>query len=144
MIILLARLFGLYFHIIVCLWRKLGQEHELGRNLETGADAEAVEESCLVSYESFYTSQFVLENMRNVLHIFVRYFCFYILFYKFPFTRQEHLMGYDTIYNSDSQNNKIKSVCWIYLYLFLSRDNVFPLFNSSIPLCFFLSPLPML
>lgn len=81
------------------------------RNLEAGADAEAVEECCLVSYESFYTSQLELENMGNVLHIFVRYFCFYILFYKFPFTKQEHLMGYDTIYNSDSQKNKIKSVC---------------------------------
>jgi hypothetical protein len=34
---------GLYFHFIVYHWRKPGQELKQGRNLEAGADAEAME-----------------------------------------------------------------------------------------------------
>ena len=39
-------LFGLYIHITV--QRKSGQELKQGRNLEAGADAEAMEECCLL------------------------------------------------------------------------------------------------
>jgi hypothetical protein len=39
-------LFGLHFHITVHHQRKLGQELKQGRNLEAGADAEAIEECC--------------------------------------------------------------------------------------------------
>jgi hypothetical protein len=42
-------LFSLHFHIAVYHQRKSGQEVTLGRNLEAGADAEAVEECCLLA-----------------------------------------------------------------------------------------------
>jgi hypothetical protein len=40
--------YGLYFHISVHYGRKLRQELKQGRNLEAGADAEAMEECCLL------------------------------------------------------------------------------------------------
>ena len=42
-------LFGLHFHIIVCQWRKSGQELKQDRNLEAGTDAEAMEGRCLLA-----------------------------------------------------------------------------------------------
>jgi hypothetical protein len=42
-------LFGLYFHIAIHHQRKLGQELTQGRNLEAGADAEAMERGCLLA-----------------------------------------------------------------------------------------------
>jgi hypothetical protein len=41
-------LISLYFHIAVHHQRKLGQELTLSRNLEAGADAEAMEGCCLL------------------------------------------------------------------------------------------------
>ena len=41
--------FGLQFWIIVCHWRKSGQELKQGENLEAEADAEAMEGCCLLS-----------------------------------------------------------------------------------------------
>ena len=41
-------LFSLHFHIAVYHQRKLGQEPTEGRNLEAGADAEAMEGCCLL------------------------------------------------------------------------------------------------
>jgi hypothetical protein len=41
-------LFSLHFHIAVHHQRKSGQELTQGRNLEAGADAEAMEECCLL------------------------------------------------------------------------------------------------
>jgi hypothetical protein len=43
-------LFSLYFHIAAHHKRKLEQELTQGRNLEAGADAEAMEECCLLAY----------------------------------------------------------------------------------------------
>ena len=42
-------LFGLHTHIIVHHQRKLGQELKQSRNLEAGADAEAMEGYCLLA-----------------------------------------------------------------------------------------------
>ena len=42
-------LFGLPFHVAVHHWRMSGQELKHGRNLEAGADAEAIEECCLLA-----------------------------------------------------------------------------------------------
>lgn len=42
-------LFGLFFHISVRHQRKSGQELKKGRNLKTEADAEAMEEYCLLA-----------------------------------------------------------------------------------------------
>ena len=36
-------LFGLHFHTVVYHWRRSGQELKQGRNLEAGAEAEAME-----------------------------------------------------------------------------------------------------
>jgi len=41
---------GLHIQIIVHLWRKLRQELKQGWNLEAGANAEAVDGCCLLSY----------------------------------------------------------------------------------------------
>ena len=46
-------LFCLGSHIIVHHWRKSGQELKQGRNLEAGADAEAMEECCLLVCSSW-------------------------------------------------------------------------------------------
>jgi hypothetical protein len=42
-------LFSLHFHIAVRHQRKSGQELTQGRNLEAGADADALEECCLLA-----------------------------------------------------------------------------------------------
>jgi hypothetical protein len=41
-------LFSSYFHIVVHYLRKSGQNLKQGRNLEEGADAEAMEECCVL------------------------------------------------------------------------------------------------
>ena len=41
--------FVLHFHIVVHHWRKSGQELKESRNLEAGADAEAMEGSSLLA-----------------------------------------------------------------------------------------------
>jgi hypothetical protein len=52
-------LFGLYFHIPVITGGTSGQELKQGRNLEAAADAEAMEEFCLLAC-SLWLSQLVL------------------------------------------------------------------------------------
>jgi len=47
-------LFDLDFHISVHHQRKLGQELKWGKNLEAGADAEAMEECCLLACFSWF------------------------------------------------------------------------------------------
>ena len=42
-------LFVLHFRVIVHHWRKSGQELKQGWNLEAGADAETMEECCLLA-----------------------------------------------------------------------------------------------
>ena len=44
--------FSLHFHIAVHLQRKSGQELTQGRNLEAGADADAMEGCCLLACSS--------------------------------------------------------------------------------------------
>jgi hypothetical protein len=43
-------LLGSHFHIVVHHGRKSGQELKQGRNLEAGADAEAMEGCCLLAW----------------------------------------------------------------------------------------------
>jgi hypothetical protein len=43
-------LFGLHFHITVHHWRKSGQELKQGRNLEAGADTEAMDGVLLTGF----------------------------------------------------------------------------------------------
>lgn len=49
-------LFDLHLHITVLHWRKYGQQLKQGRNEEAGADAEAVEEYCLLTCSSQWLS----------------------------------------------------------------------------------------
>jgi hypothetical protein len=57
--------FTLYFHIIVHHWRKLGQELKQGRNLEAGADSEAMEECYLLACFSMACSACFLTESRS-------------------------------------------------------------------------------
>jgi hypothetical protein len=49
-------LFGLSFHIVVHQRRKSGHELKQGRNLEAGADKEAMAECCILACSSWLTS----------------------------------------------------------------------------------------
>jgi hypothetical protein len=52
---------GLCFHTTVYHQKKSGQELKQGRNLETGADAEAMEECCFLACSSWLTQSAFLE-----------------------------------------------------------------------------------
>ena len=49
-------LFGLYFHIGVFLWKRSGQKYKEDRNLEAGANLEAIEGCCLVICNMWLTN----------------------------------------------------------------------------------------
>jgi hypothetical protein len=50
-------LFHLLIHIVVYHWRKLGQELKQGRILEAVADAEAMEECCLLACSAWFLTE---------------------------------------------------------------------------------------